>query len=420
MAITVKRKKFLFVDDEPVFLATIRQLFQEMSHGTWEILTAANHSQALGLLQKSRFDLIVLDLNLPVMDGLQFLRLLARTHPGQQVAFLTGSANEQKQRACLEGGASLFLEKVATPDGYAAIFATLDALAGSTAQEGFHGMMRRVGLQEVLQMECLGRKSSVLEISAQNLGGQVFISEGAIVHAQCGALLGEQAFYKLLSFRGGQFNLLPYTEPAQRTISGQYEFLLMEAARLVDERSQSPEGAAPSGDEELQTQPLAEELSPAPPGVALPQEIVQGPAPIEAAPEEPVLQTDATVPILVETPTDPPPTPGATEPPPHPAGLPPYLIPSPELKARIQEILLASDSGEVLYDWQCRSQEARAGLLDRINRQAAHLGGLLPVGQFQSLEIQTREERIVCLIEPQMRLFMRRTLELMPAPAPTA
>ena len=48
--------------------------------------------------------------------------------------------------------------------------------------------MRRVGLQEVLQMECLGRKSSVLEIFTGKVRGRIFICDGAIVHAESGAL----------------------------------------------------------------------------------------------------------------------------------------------------------------------------------------------------------------------------------------
>src|ERR1039457_2267409 len=96
-------------------------------------------------------------------------------------------------------------------------------------------MMRRVGLQEVLQLECLGRKSSVLEIFTSKVRGRIFICDGSIVHADSGALQGEVALYGMLALRGGEFNLLPYTEPPRRTIEGQWESLLMEAARLTDE-----------------------------------------------------------------------------------------------------------------------------------------------------------------------------------------
>src|SRR2546426_1856423 len=124
-----KRKQFLFVDDDHEFLGDIRDIFTEMSRGSWNILTAENHAQALAVLQKHRIDVVVLDVNMPVMDGLQFLRLLGRTHPGLQVVMLTGHAEEQTRKACLESGAALFLQKLMAPEAFAATFAALDTLA---------------------------------------------------------------------------------------------------------------------------------------------------------------------------------------------------------------------------------------------------------------------------------------------------
>ncbi len=147
---TTKRKALLFVDDEAGFLTGIQGLFSEMAHGRWDIFTAENHAQALALLAKLRVDVVVLDIGMAGMDGIQFLQLLGRTHPGQQVVMLTGEATEERRKTCLESGAVLFLEKPVVPDGFAAIFAALDALAGAQPQGGFRGMMRRVGLQEVL------------------------------------------------------------------------------------------------------------------------------------------------------------------------------------------------------------------------------------------------------------------------------
>jgi DNA-binding NarL/FixJ family response regulator len=249
---TVNRKSFLLVDDDAGFLTGLQELFAEMARGRWDIFTAGNHAQALALLSKFSVDVVVLDIGMPVVDGVQFLQLLSRTHPSQQVVMLTGRATEENRKTCLQSGAALFLEKPTSPDGFAAVFAALDALAGALPQGGFRGLMRRVGLHEVLQMECLGRKSSVLEIFTGKVRGRIFICDGTIVHAESGALQGEVALYGLLALRGGEFNLLPFTEPPRRTIEGQWESLLMEAARLSDEGQQFLETEGP---EETGTEP---------------------------------------------------------------------------------------------------------------------------------------------------------------------
>jgi predicted regulator of Ras-like GTPase activity (Roadblock/LC7/MglB family) len=104
-------------------------------------------------------------------------------------------------------------------------------------EEGFRGELREVGLQDVIQLECLNGKSSTLEVSNQELRGRIFIQGGEIVHAVAGKLSGREAFNRLLALRGGDFKLRPFERPAERTIHGQWVELLMEAAYLHDKEA---------------------------------------------------------------------------------------------------------------------------------------------------------------------------------------
>jgi CheY-like chemotaxis protein len=339
---SIKQKSFLFVDDDAGFLTGIRELFSEMGRGRWDVYTATNHAQALAFLAKFRVDVVVLDISMPVMNGIQFLQLLGRAHPNLQVVMLTGLATEENRRTCLQSGAALLLEKPITPEGFQAVFAALDTLAGAKPQGGFRGMMRRVGLQEVLQMECLGRKSSVLEVFTGKARGRIYMCDGAIIHADSGTLRGEVALYSLLALRGGEFNLLPFTEPPMRTIQGQWESLLMEAARLTDEGQTTLE-----------------------------------PAEAETADAEPEWAAASQTTLF-------------------PAG-----------EVRIEEVVLCSGSGEVLYEWESNSLQLRLRLLDQVEQQALQVSSLASVGRFDRLEIVTPEGRIVCQVQPDRRLFVR-------------
>src|SRR5208282_3115551 len=117
------------------------------------------------------------------------------------------------------------------------VFNLLNDLMSWAHREGFSGALRQVGMQEVIQMECIGRHSSILEIRNRQLRGQIFIEAGAVTHAAVGTLVGEQAFFRLLSLRGGEFQLKPFKAPPQRTIQDRWELLLMEAARVCDEET---------------------------------------------------------------------------------------------------------------------------------------------------------------------------------------
>src|SRR5260370_20497810 len=118
---TSKRKQFLLVDDDPECLTTVSAILKDLSKGQWAMRTATNHSQALELLKAQPVDAVVLDVEMPVMDGIEFLRLLSRTHPGQQVVMLTGRADEATRKAALGLGATLFLEKPSSAEGVEAL-----------------------------------------------------------------------------------------------------------------------------------------------------------------------------------------------------------------------------------------------------------------------------------------------------------
>lgn len=309
--------------------------------------TATNHSQALEQLKAQPVDAVVLDVEMPVMDGIEFLRLLSRTHPGQQVVMLTGRLDETTRKTALDLGASLFLEKPTSGEGFRALYAALDALAGAAPQTGFRGMMQRVELNDVLQMECLARKSSVLTVSAGDRKGDIFICDGEIIHAQLGQLQGEMALYSLLGLSGGQFSLQSFSEPPRRTINGQFQFLLMEAARLRDETSQS--GTKPSGG--------------------------RGGADF--------LTTSDT--------------------------------PSEARGVRIEEVLLSSGAGEVLYEWKCESIEKRLELLKKLEQQALQASKGTPSGRFHRVSMETGNSRLLAQIQPAFKLLVRSCLPEQPA-----
>ncbi len=346
-----KRKQFLFVDDDPDCLAAITSLLKQLSKGQWAMRTATTHAQALELLKAQPVDAVVLDVQMPVMDGVEFLRLLGRAHPGQQVVMLTGRVDDTTRKRALELGATLFLEKPNSAEGFQALYAALDTLAGSEAPSGFRGVMQRVELQEVLQMECLGRKSSILSVTTGGRKGQIYVSEGEIVHAQSGQLQGEMALYGLLALRGGEFALEPFVEPPRRTISGQYEFLLMEAARLRDETSSETDSR-------------------------------RGEA--QRASDFGVTSAETTSPTEARG-------------------------------ARIEETLLSSAAGEVLYQWKCESIDKRLDLFRQLEQQALQASKGSPSGRFHRVSMETGNSRLLVQIQPTFKLLVR---SLTPPAAP--
>ncbi len=183
----------------------------------------------------------------------QLLHLLGKRYPELKKVSLTGFVSEDQRSACLAAGAELFIEKPRSTEEFRAVFAMLDDLMSWVPQQGFQGMLRRVGLQDVIQMECLGRNSSVLEVYNEHVLGRIYIEEGSIIHAAGGDLVGERALQRLLALPGGSFELVPFEPPSERSIVGPWEFLLMEAARVRDENA----AQAATGQPEVDPKTLA-------------------------------------------------------------------------------------------------------------------------------------------------------------------
>jgi CheY-like chemotaxis protein len=234
---SIKKHHILFVDDSLAFLETFSKLCSVFANNAWEIHCAATADRALAILQESPIELAVLDIGIPVVDGLQLLGIINQRYPGLKIAVMTGNATESNRAACLANGAELFIEKPVSADGIKVVFNLLNDLMSWAHREGFSGALRQVGMQEVIQMECIGRHSSILEIRNRQLRGQIYIEAGVVTHAAVGTLVGEQAFYRLVSLKGGEFHVKPFRAPPQRTIQERWELLLMDAARLCDEET---------------------------------------------------------------------------------------------------------------------------------------------------------------------------------------
>ena len=235
-----KQYRVLFVDDSMAFLETISELFGTWGNNTWEIHTAVSADKALAILEQKLMDLVVLDISMPLLDGIQLLGIIHQRFPNVKIVVLTGQSDETRRTACLASGAELFLEKPPHARGLTTIFNTLNDLVKWTNRDGFSGTLGEVGLPNIIQMECMEGHSLIVEIRNSQADGEIYVKAGAIIHASTGRLVGEKAFYQLLALTSGEFCLKPFREPPEHTLQGQWESLIAEAARAQDKGTFSP------------------------------------------------------------------------------------------------------------------------------------------------------------------------------------
>ena len=108
----------LIIDDSSVMRKIVERSLRQAGVNLTQVLEAGNGAEALGVLQESKVDLILCDINMPVMDGVEFLRQLqGQEHAkGVPVVMITTEGSESHVVQALSLGARGYIRKPFTPE----------------------------------------------------------------------------------------------------------------------------------------------------------------------------------------------------------------------------------------------------------------------------------------------------------------
>ncbi len=98
----------LLVDDEEEFLEL---LCERLTNRGMCVTTAQSGSEALEIIDQNEFDIIVLDLSMPGMDGIETMKRIKARTPQTETIMLTGHASLQSGIEAMKSGAEDYLEK---------------------------------------------------------------------------------------------------------------------------------------------------------------------------------------------------------------------------------------------------------------------------------------------------------------------
>jgi len=182
----VNRVRLVVIDDHALFRRGLISLLDEMPD--FQVVgEAANGQDAVGLVEKALPDLVLMDINMPVMNGIESLEAIRKANPAQKVVMLTISQNDEDLIGAIVAGANGYVLKNTEPEtlrntimqvmaGNSVLSpeVTAKVLVAVRRSQSEHGR----GLlsdREVEVLKCLARGQTTSQIA-----GVLFISENTV------------------------------------------------------------------------------------------------------------------------------------------------------------------------------------------------------------------------------------------------
>ena len=225
--------KVLIVDDNQVLIKLITTKLRKYED-RFDVITAGNGEEAINILNNHAISLLVTDLNMPKIDGMQLLIYKNQNFPQIPCIIMTAHST-QKVKKRLQQEVLNYIEKRESHYIVELVQAIFDALEKDVPL----GTLRGISIASFLQMIEMEQKTCLFEIlSPENPKGVFYFEDGVLYDAVYGSYKGVDAALKMIQLDSLKINFrkLP-NKIYKRRINKDLIGVIMEAMRLKDESS---------------------------------------------------------------------------------------------------------------------------------------------------------------------------------------
>lgn len=230
---TAVKHKILLLDDDPDVLDLYQQMLLQLPSEP-DVHIATSGASAMTMLDAEPFNILLSDLRMPRMDGLQVLAIVRRKYPQLRTVVMTSVVDEQMRARAYAMGIDLYLEKPGNDKELSFFKDCVESLLDKEQAGGFRGVQSK-SLVDLIQLECLSGSSSILKITNGKWEGRIWIQNGEVIDAATQEIGGEEAFRRILSWRTGNFEIMPIDAERPRKIHTSYQGLLLDTVQALDE-----------------------------------------------------------------------------------------------------------------------------------------------------------------------------------------
>lgn len=216
-------KKILLADDDSVTRSMLSRAFISLRDGI-EVFNAKDGQQATRIIEQNRIDVVITDLQLPIIDGFELLSYLKKNYPNTPSIALTAFGTPEV-RAQIESMADVeYYEKPLN----------LSEIANSVLKmidSDDRGKINAVSLPSFLQLVEQERKTCALAVRSGFKQGRFQFQRGRMTTAQAADLTGEAAAREMISWTGATIALDKMDRVADQEINSSLKSLLRDGLR---------------------------------------------------------------------------------------------------------------------------------------------------------------------------------------------
>jgi DNA-binding response OmpR family regulator/Tfp pilus assembly protein PilZ len=231
----------LVVDDDAHYRELCVRLMRESG---FEVLAATNGLQALSIALRHQPSLVITDVNMPNMDGWQFLRMV-RARPELKrtpIVFLTTQTSDEERLRGYQLGVDDYVAKPFTDvELIARVERVLERAhaAEEAVANGIRGDLSKVPLASVLMLAEHERRSGVVQLMRAGESATLHLRDGMVVRIDLAEphdlLEGIARFFYVLDWEEGRFELNTSIAPSGNQLDLRTSHVLLEHARTEDE-----------------------------------------------------------------------------------------------------------------------------------------------------------------------------------------
>lgn len=254
-------KSVLLIDDNQEMCKSLK-IGLEKYCNQLSVLCAYNGKQALDLLRREPVSVVISDVKMPEMKGLDLLSYVANRYPDIPVITIAAHGHEELERLARKSGAAAFISKPFSVDKVG------NEVMALLQKQSNGGLIRGISVGVFMQLVEMEEMSSTMRVHSDSTGlqGVIFFRQGRLQDARYGTDTGEKAVLKILTLDKTRISIQnECPDLVKPKINSGLQAILLEATRLKDEAvaAEGMEGQK-SGCDELPVRKRSKKVLPQP------------------------------------------------------------------------------------------------------------------------------------------------------------